>query len=220
MKTNRTLITNNFGGFVCVLAYALLATALVIVAAPATAHAAGWRQADDGTYYYQNADGSYVVNDWINYEGEWYFFGSEGKLVTDSFVTKTTKSMFDFEGEKESYYVGPDGRPCTDYLLERDGYYYYFGSDGKMVKNDSITYEGKTYVFDQEGKCMSASEAMRIQAVQALVTLFKAAVIVGIIALLINPKTRPATIAVLKVIFFMVTIIIMIGEFVSPRRRD
>lgn len=203
---------------------ALLVAALALVAAPATARAAGWQQAKDGAYYYQNADGSYVVNDWINYEGNYYFFGSDGRMCTSTFVTKTV-SQFGMELEKETYYVGADGLPCKNYLLEKDGNYYYFGSDGKMVTNKSITHEGNTYRFDSEGKCPvssktnSAYSKKASQSYDAMTSLLISGLIVGFVLLLIFPKTRPIALAVLSVAFFVVTIIFVIVDLVVPRSR-
>ena len=206
-----------------VVAFALLAGLMLAALAPTTAKA-DWVQSAEGDWYYQNADGSYVVNNWISYQGNYYFFGADGKMSTDTFVTKTV-SQFGMELEKETYYVDAEGLPRTNYLLEKDGNYYYFGSDGIMLTNETITLDGNTYRFDSEGKCAvsnktnSAYSKKVSQSYSAMSSLLITGLAVGSVLLLINPKTRGPFLAVLKVVFFVFTIAFVIIDFVSPRRR-
>ena len=209
-----------------VLASTLLLALLVATFAPSPAWAAGWQQSAEGDWYFQNNDGTYVTNNWVAYNGTYYFFGADGKLVTDSFVTKT-HSYFGMELEKETYYVGPDGKPRADYLLTKDGETYYFGPDGIMIKNETITYEGNTYSFDSEGKCVrSSNKSTSAYAKQktslasdVMSGIIVTAMLIGLVWLLINPSTRRPTLVVLAVILTLGIALALDGMRSGSNRR-
>ena len=110
----------------------------------------GWTQTGN-VWYYFNAKGQQVKNAWVGS----YWLGSDGKMVTDSWV----------DGGK--YYVGSQGWWIKDavkktgwsqtgntwYLYDNQGNLvknawsgnYWLGSDGKMVTNSWVD-DGKYYV--------------------------------------------------------------------------
>lgn len=55
----------------------------------------GWKQDGNG-WWYQNADGSYPVNQWKEIDGKQYYFGGDGYMLHD-----TTSP--------DGYKVGSDG---------------------------------------------------------------------------------------------------------------
>ena len=115
----------------------------------------GWTQTGD-VWYYFNAKGQQVKNAWIGS----YWLGSDGKMVTDSWV----------DGGK--YYVGSQGWWIKDavkktgwtqtgnvwYLYDNQGNLvknawsgnYWLGSDGKMVTDSWV--DGGKYYVGSDGK--------------------------------------------------------------------
>ena len=115
----------------------------------------GWTQTGD-VWYYFNARGQQVKNAWVGS----YWLGSDGKMVTDSWV----------DGGK--YYVGSQGWWIKDavkktgwtqtenvwYLYDNQGNLvknawsgnYWLGSDGKMVTDSWV--DGGKYYVGSDGK--------------------------------------------------------------------
>ena len=115
----------------------------------------GWTQTGN-VWYYFNAKGQQVKNAWVGS----YWLGSDGKMVTDSWV----------DGGK--YYVGSQGWWVKDavkktgwsqtgntwYLYDNQGNLvknawsgnYWVGSDGKMVTNSWV--DGGKYYVGSDGK--------------------------------------------------------------------
>lgn len=79
----------------------LVTLSLAIMAAtPITPYAARWFSGSSGAWYYQEDDGSFRRNAWIEYNGAWYYVGADGKMLTNT----TTP---------DGYTVGADGRWIT-----------------------------------------------------------------------------------------------------------
>ena len=118
----------------------------------------GWTKAGN-TWFYYDAQGNQVKNTWVGS----YWIGSDGKMVTNSWV----------DGGK--YYVGSQGwwekdavkktgwsqTGNTWYLYDNEGNIvknrwsgnYWLGSDGKMVTNSWV--DGGKYYVGAEGKWVS-----------------------------------------------------------------
>mgnify|MGYP003081540922 CR=1 FL=1 len=118
----------------------------------------GWTQTGN-VWYYFNAKGQQVKNAWVGS----YWLGSDGKMVTDSWV----------DGGK--YYVGSQGwwekdavkktgwtqTGNTWYLYDNEGNIvknrssgnYWLGTDGKMVTNSWV--DGGKYYVGADGKWVS-----------------------------------------------------------------
>ena len=118
----------------------------------------GWTKTGNSWYYY-DAQGNQIKNAWVGS----YWIGSDGKMVTDSWV----------DGGK--YYVGSQGwwekdavkktgwtqTGNTWYLYDNEGNIvknrwsgnYWLGSDGKMVTNSWV--DGGKYYVGADGKWVS-----------------------------------------------------------------
>ena len=98
----------------------------------------GWQKEGGAWYYYKN--GSAVRNAW---EGN-YWLGSDGKMVTNSWV------------DNNRYYVGNDGAWIKDYRrtgwTKESGVWYYY-KDGSRVRN---AWEGN-YWLGSDGKMATNS---------------------------------------------------------------
>ncbi len=57
--------------------------------------ATGLLELKDGTYYLDDK-GNRKTSYWLRYKGDWYFFGEDGQMATDTWV--------------DNYHVGEDGQ--------------------------------------------------------------------------------------------------------------
>ena len=85
--------------------------------------------------YYCGADGVYVRNAWIKYNGNYYYVNANGLMKKNAWVG--------------SYYVGADGVMKTN-AFTPDG--YYVGADGAYLRNQKIEVDGKEYYLNAAGK--------------------------------------------------------------------
>ena len=88
---------------------------------PKDTGAKAWKETDDG-WRYEDSYGFYVQNDWVRYNGKWYYFGNDGIMVTG----------WQKLGNKW-YYFNKNGAMTTEWK-RIDGKWYYFGKNGAMVK--------------------------------------------------------------------------------------
>ena len=84
--------------------------------------------------YYCGADGVYVRNAWIKYNGNYYYMNANGLMTKNAWAG--------------SYYLGADGVMKTN-TFTPDG--YYVGSDGAYYRNRWIKYENKYYYTNSAG---------------------------------------------------------------------
>ena len=84
--------------------------------------------------YYCGADGVYVRNAWIKYNGNYYYMNANGLMRKNAWAG--------------AYYLGADGVMKTNSFTP-DG--YYVGSDGTYYRNRWIKYEGKYYYTNGAG---------------------------------------------------------------------
>ena len=84
--------------------------------------------------YYCGADGVYVRNAWIKYNGNYYYMNANGLMTKNAWAG--------------SYYLGSDGVMKTN-TFTPDG--YYVGSDGAYYRNRWIKYENKYYYTNGAG---------------------------------------------------------------------
>lgn len=61
----------------------LIATLAMSAIMASTALAGEWKQDQTG-WWYQNDDGSHQINQWLNESGDWYYFGSDGYMLTST----------------------------------------------------------------------------------------------------------------------------------------
>ena len=93
----------------------------------------GWYMEDNGDWYYYNATGDMLKNQWV---GE-YYVGPDGKMWVNSWVG--------------GYYVGKDGKRLRNTWMQLGGYWYFFKPDGTLKKN---AWEGD-YYLGAEGKMLT-----------------------------------------------------------------
>ena len=84
--------------------------------------------------YYCGADGVYVRNAWIKYNGNYYYMNANGLMRKNAWAG--------------AYYLGADGMMKTN-AFTPDG--YYVGSDGAYYRNRWIKYEDKYYYTNSAG---------------------------------------------------------------------
>ena len=96
-----------------------LVASTLLMAVPAFGATGGWKRDNKG-WWYSLDDGSYYRNYWFLDKGKYYFFNSDGYMVTDKWVG--------------SYYLGSDGVMLTN-TTTPDG--YKVGGDGKWIPDDN-----------------------------------------------------------------------------------
>ena len=133
----------------------VLAAAALLVAGFAFTSLAGWVKEAEGVYYYEDADGNRVYNEWKKDQGKYYYLGDDGYMVTD-------KLVWDNDGY---HWCGADGaRVANQWIqvpaseedqndLEVEYRWYRFNAKGIAVTGKQ-TVEGKTYFFDGDGKML------------------------------------------------------------------
>ncbi|WP_462288784.1 transglutaminase domain-containing protein [Holdemanella biformis] len=84
--------------------------------------------------YYCGADGVYVRNAWIKYNGNYYYMNANGLMTKNAWV--------------KDYYLGADGVMKTN-TFTPDG--CYVGNDGAYYRNRWIKYENKYYYTNGAG---------------------------------------------------------------------
>jgi len=121
-----------------------------------------WRHDANGWWY---KDGKwYPKSRWLKIDGDWYYFNSQGYMVTDQYV--------------KGNWVGPDGKYDPDHVggswektrsgwryfsgdkyvaatwMNIDGYDYYFDDNGYMKTNELMVVipQDQVYCFDDKGR--------------------------------------------------------------------
>ena len=90
-------------------------------------HWNGWRQADNGGWYYY-LSGDPIKGRWSYIDGRWYVFDNSGKMIKGWFHDSTG----------EWYYMADDGGMLAGQWLRDDGWDYYLTKSGAMAKNAYI----------------------------------------------------------------------------------
>ena len=88
-----------------------------------------WKQAEDGRYRYERADGTYPVNVWEELSGLWYYFGEDGYMKT---------GWIEWEGK--SYYCLDSGEMLRN-ADTPDG--QHVGEDGAKIEKSTVTGAGE-----------------------------------------------------------------------------
>ena len=117
-----------------------------------------WRNYSAGKKY-QMEDGSYVVNNWHEVVGQWYYFNGEGFAQTGwQFVGEKWYYM-DADGVMQTgwqkinevwYYLNADGSMATGWCQTAPNQWYYLNADGSMAADTII--DGKR--LDATGLCV------------------------------------------------------------------
>mgnify|MGYP004633555507 CR=1 FL=1 len=83
---------------------------------------AAWAKDSKGNYYYKDEAGKYLTG-FQTIGGKTYFFGKDGKMYTDKWITTTSGSK---------YYFKKDGTMATG-KIKLNGKVYEFDSNGKLI---------------------------------------------------------------------------------------
>ena len=94
-------------------------------------------------YYYFDADtGAAVTNQFINWRGNTYYFGADGKAL-----------VFDQIIDGKHYYFDEQGKQVKgEFIFDYNGKRYFDENTGELLTNTIRTINGKTYSFDKNGK--------------------------------------------------------------------
>ena len=120
-----------------------------------TAFAApGWNQNTTG-WWWENADGSYVVNNWVQDAGKWYFMDGNGYMSCGWIWDNGNWYFADASGAMLTGWVRVDGavyylNPVSD------------GTQGAMATGVR-TIDGVSYTFDASGACMNSGSYNRAE---------------------------------------------------------
>ena len=135
------------------IAVVLAAAALLVAGFAFTTLAKGWVKEADGLYYYEDAEGMKVYNEWKKDGANYYYLGDDGYMVTNTLV----------ETDGSKYWCGADGAkvvnawiqvPADDEdkdNLEVEYRWYRFNAKGVALKGKQ-TIDEKTYFFDEDCK--------------------------------------------------------------------
>ena len=104
--------------------------------------------------FYCGADGVYVTNRWVKYNGKDYYMNAYGKMAKaiwqgnyylgdDGFMLTNTFTP-------DGFYVGSDGAWSASHWVF-DGQWWYRHYDGTYKTNDFETIGNQTYYFNKNG---------------------------------------------------------------------
>lgn len=114
----------------------------------------------EGTTYLFSKSGTLQSNVFYEKDGNKYYFGQDGTLVTGWFNKWSSTYYADENGviqtgfteiDGDTYYFKADGRMTKSTWITSGGNKYYSKADGKLAKSETITKWGKKYVFNEEG---------------------------------------------------------------------
>ena len=93
-------------------------------------------------YYFDPETGAAVTNQFVNWKGNWYYFGNDGKALLFDQVINGQHLYFDYEGKQVK----------GDFVTDYKGTRYYDENSGELVTNQTRTINGVTYHFDKNGR--------------------------------------------------------------------
>ena len=144
------------------IAVVLAAAALLVAGFAFTTLAKGWVKEAEGLYYYEDAEGMKVYNEWKKDpdpntgEVKFYYLGDDGYMVTNTLV----------ETDGKFYWCGADGAKVINQWVQvpaddedKDAYdveyrWYRFDSKGQAICGKKATVEGESYFFNNDGKML------------------------------------------------------------------
>ena len=90
-----------------------------------------WVKAADGhSWFWINGAGKMAVNEWFQYNGQWYFTKADGIMANNEWVQSPYSGQW--------YFMNNGGAMAQNQWLEYKGQWYYLGSDGAMVTNKTV----------------------------------------------------------------------------------
>lgn len=112
---------------------------------PATAFAGTWERSYGGnTWRYLKDNGKYAREEWLYYNGSWYFFHADGNMAYDGVISSENNKTGGYD-----YYVYPSGAMASGGFINADfhGYSVFVDKDGH-VANGLFMVDGVLYNAD------------------------------------------------------------------------
>ncbi len=123
-------------------------------------------------YYYFDANGAMVTNQWVKHKEKWYFIGADGKALVNKWKTsKGRKYRLGGDGVmltglckvgKKTFYLNPTDtmESGVSYPIgcrrsgsfKISGIWYYFESNGAMLTSSWKKIGGKYYYYQENGR--------------------------------------------------------------------
>lgn len=132
---------------------ATMTLAAPMVASAAEAGDGAWQSNAKG-WWWQYSNGSYVTNDFVEVNGNTYYFKADGYMAT-GWQEIETKSEYSDYTWKNWYYFESNGAMVKDSWKQIDGKWYYFGADGAMYSRGTYYIGDKEQVFAPSGQWVS-----------------------------------------------------------------
>ena len=121
---------------------------------------AGWFKSDSIWYYQKQGD--LVKNDWLKYQGYWYFMDGAGGMIHGGWICsediwyyfKDSGIMMSNEWKfynNRWYYLKTSGAMASQEWVYIQGKWYYFESSGFMKKSTWFFYRGDWYYLTDSG---------------------------------------------------------------------
>ena len=121
---------------------------------------AGWFKSDS-IWYYQK-QGELVKNDWLKYQGYWYFMDGAGGMIHGGWICsediwyyfKDSGIMMSNEWKfynNRWYYLKTSGAMASQEWVYIQGKWYYFETSGVMKKSTWFFYRGDWYYLTDSG---------------------------------------------------------------------
>lgn len=122
-----------------------------------------WRNYQEGKKYH-TSQGTYPASQWLMILGKWYYFDSNGYVVTGWFHDEAANQWYYLSDQGDMltgwqqvngiwYYLGNDGKMVTGWVQSTPGEWYYLNPDGSMAVDTLI--DG-LYPVGSDGKCTVA----------------------------------------------------------------
>ena len=90
-----------------------------------------WVKASDGhSWFWINGAGKMAVNEWFQYNNQWYFTKADGIMANNEWVQSPYSGQW--------YFMNNGGAMAQNQWLEYKGQWYYLGGDGAMVTNQTV----------------------------------------------------------------------------------
>ena len=100
----------------------------------------GWFKSDSIWYYQKQGD--LVKNDWLKYQGYWYFMDGAGGMIHGGWICS----------EDIWYYFKDSGIMMSNEWKFYNNRWYYFKSSGAMASQEWVYIQGKWYYLADSGK--------------------------------------------------------------------
>ena len=106
----------------------------------------GWDKQADGSWNFYDATGAKISNNWVNYQGAWYFLKADGVMATGWQNVNGTWYYLNGSGAMATgwvndggtwYYLQSSGAMKTGWLND-NGTWYYLSGSGAMLANTTV----------------------------------------------------------------------------------